>query len=288
MASQEDETDTERQDNAGASRTVAAETITHTRHSSDLIEPYLPSDDGRADASNIQLRGPPITPYDTDCEPQAPVPVPNIAISERPKEDIAVAASPACPEPPVTKTTLSELDVPRIVYNPKLRHDVNFDPDLHFRPNLDGESGRRKANKASEFWSCLRVHLHQFVTDPVGFERLLDGRPWCLPITLRAVREILGTLVPPEDRQSVEDMLDVEFLMQQFRKGVADLEKLALWLSMTLKSHCAPMRDEWVDDMAKLLTIGHHSGDVETIVRGLQSLLGVLEAMKLVWAPSHL
>ena len=38
-------------------------------------------------------------------------------------------------EPPVTKKTLSELDVNKIVHNPKLRHDINFDPDLHFRPN---------------------------------------------------------------------------------------------------------------------------------------------------------
>jgi hypothetical protein len=196
---------------------------------------------------------------------------------------------PACEEPPITKATLSELDVPRIVHNPKLRHDVNFDPDLHeFRPILDGESGRRKTQKALEFCNCLRVHLSRFVADPVGFETLLDGRPWCLPVTLRAVREILGTLVPPDDRQSVEDMLDVAFLMQQFRKGVADTEKLALWISKTLKSHCAPMRDEWVDDMARLLTIGHHSGDIETIVRGLWSLLSVLEAMKLVYTTSTL
>lgn len=188
-----------------------------------------------------------------------------------------------CPEPPVTKTTLSELDVPRIVYNPKLRHDINLDPDLHFRRNLDGESGRRKAQKALEFWNCLRAHLHLFVIDPVGFERPLNGRPWCLPVTLGAVGEILATLLTPEDRPSVEELIDVEFLMQQFRRGVADLEKLASWLSKTLKSHCAPMRDGWVDDMAKQLSNGHSTGEIETIVQALQSLLGVIEAMKLVW-----
>ena len=47
-------------------------------------------------------------------------------------------------EPPVTKGTLSELDTNKIVNNPKLRHDINFDPDLHFRLNLDGEGGRKK------------------------------------------------------------------------------------------------------------------------------------------------
>ena len=34
-------------------------------------------------------------------------------------------------DPPITKHTLSELDVTKIIHNPKLRHDINFDPDLH-------------------------------------------------------------------------------------------------------------------------------------------------------------
>jgi hypothetical protein len=185
-------------------------------------------------------------------------------------------------EPPVTKTTLSELDIPRIVYNPKLRHDVNFDPDLHFRPNLDGESGRRKAQKANEFWEGLRAQIKDFMADPAAFESELAGKEWSLQSTLQAIGEILGTLVPPQDRSAVEEILNVELLMQQFRKGVADLEKLGEWLARTLKSHCAPMRDEWVDEMVGQLTVGDRARDVDSLVQGLQSLLSVLEAMKLV------
>ena len=80
----------------------------------------------------------------------------------------------------------------------------------------------------------------------------------------------------------IQETLNVELLMQQFRKGVADIEKLGLWLARTLKSHCAPLRDEWVDDMVIKLTVGDHDRDVALLVLGLQSLLGVLEAMKLV------
>jgi hypothetical protein len=186
------------------------------------------------------------------------------------------------PEPPITKTTLSELDIPRIVYNPKLRHDINFDPDLHFRPNLDGESGRRKAQKAYDFWNGLRAQIEEFMADPAVFEGKIAGKEWSLPSTLQTIREILGTLVPPEDRSAVEEILNEELLMQQFRRGVADLEKLGLWLGRTLKSHCAPMRDEWVDEMVLQLTMGDRDRNVTSIVDGLQSLLGVLEAMKLV------
>ena len=233
--------------------------------------------------ANTRFSNPPGQNLATVQSSAAPQPSSNTTIVvEAGKDNTSKESEYSCPEPPVTKTTLSELDVPRIVFNPKLRHDVNFDPDLHFRPNLDGESGRRKTQKAVEFWNLLTAQLVLFMLNPVAFEKELYGREWCLPITLRAISEILSTLVPPEDRPSVEEILNVGHLMQQLRRGVADLEKLASWLSRTLKSHCAPMRDDWVDEMSKYLSTGNNTRDVSIIVQGLQTLLGVLEAMKLV------
>ena len=186
------------------------------------------------------------------------------------------------PEPPVTKATLSELDVNKIIQNPKLRHDINFDPDLHFRPNLDGEKGRKKQEKANLFWTALVDQLSAFVVDRDGFRaKHQDGKMWRLPALLTAVKEIIQTLVPVRDRSYLDDGLDVKVLMQQFDRGVADLEKLALWLSGVLKSHCAPMRDEWVDDMYNELSEGNRNNDILELVKGMRNLLNVLEAMKL-------
>ncbi|KAF7858450.1 hypothetical protein EAF04_009051 [Stromatinia cepivora] len=184
-------------------------------------------------------------------------------------------------EPPVTKSTLSELDVNKIVHNPKLRHDINFDPDLHFRPNLDGEKGRKKTQKANDFWDTMRLQLQGYLTDREQFEKDLGDAEWCLPATLKAIRGILETLVPQRDRSSVEETFNVDLLMQQFRKGVADLGKLAKWLSQLLKCHCAPMRDTWVDDMVVQLSEGDKNWDVSMLASGMRNLLGVLEAMKL-------
>ena len=185
-------------------------------------------------------------------------------------------------DPPVTKNTLSELDVNKIVNNPKLRHDINFDPDLHFRPNLDGEKGRRKTQKANDFWETMKMQLENYILYRDQFERDLGDTEWCLPATLKAIKGILETLVPQRDRASVEETFNVDLLMQQFRKGVADLGKLALWLSQLLKCHCAPMRDSWVDQMVSKLSAGNRDNDVKSLVAGMQHLLGVLEAMKLV------
>ncbi|KAH8677554.1 T-complex protein 11-domain-containing protein [Xylariales sp. PMI_506] len=185
-------------------------------------------------------------------------------------------------EPPVTKATLSELDVNKIIHNPKLRHDINFDPELHFRPNLDGEKGRRKQDKANQFWTTLRDQLQLFVTKPEEFLRQYgQGQDWCLPLLLRSVKEIIQTLVPARDRVYLDEGLNVDLIMQQFLRGIADLEKLASWLSGVLKSHCAPMRDDWVDEMYNQLTNGNRTNNMDELVQGMRSLLSVLEAMKL-------
>ncbi|KOS20505.1 Protein SOK1 [Escovopsis weberi] len=185
-------------------------------------------------------------------------------------------------EPPVTRATLSELDVSKIIHNPKLRHDINYDPELHFRPNLDGEKGRKKQEKANQFWRTLKKELTEFITDrPTFCANHAEGDDWTLPLLLKAVKEIIQTLVPQRDRQFLEEGLNIELLMQQFNKGVADLEKLALWLSQVLKSHCAPMRDDWVDTMYSQLSNGNRNMDLDELVAGMRSLLSVLEAMKL-------
>ncbi|KAK1774856.1 T-complex protein 11-domain-containing protein [Copromyces sp. CBS 386.78] len=194
----------------------------------------------------------------------------------------SVPIAPKPLEPPVTRATLSELDVSKIIHNPKLRHDINFDPELHFRPNLDGEKGKRKQEKANQFWNMLMEQLIQFVMDREGFyARYGTDDNWCLPALLKAAREIIETLVPQRDRDLLNDGLNVELLMQQFHRGVADLEKLAAWLSGVLKLHCAPMRDEWVDEMYNELSNGNSNNDMGELVKGMRNLLSVLEAMKL-------
>lgn len=202
------------------------------------------------------------------------------ALSRTSTEDTRRSNRPL--EPPVTKATLSELDVGKIIHNPKLRHDINFDPELHFRPNLDGEKGRRKQDKAAHFWGALEQQLVEFVLDRSGFHaKYGNGDDWCLPALLKAAKEIIQTLVPSRDRGYIEEGLNVELLMQQFNRGVADLEKLASWLSQVLKSHCAPMRDEWVDETYGLLSAGNRENDIPKLVKGMRFLLSVLEAMKL-------
>ncbi|CAD0108879.1 unnamed protein product [Aureobasidium uvarum] len=195
--------------------------------------------------------------------------------------------------PPVTQDSLCELDVGRIINNPKLRHDVNFDRELHFRPNLDGSRGKQKLKSADEYWKALLAELE--IYRAVGY-RLMTSRSaeeleyWTcmikanqirLPGVFSTIYEILKTLVPDRDQAIVAERLDVEMIMQQICKGVFDLLDLAQWLATILKAHCAPMRDEWIDQMVEQTTKGVQEGDQKAVVVGLRQTLAILEAMKL-------
>ncbi|EGX93206.1 T-complex 11 [Cordyceps militaris CM01] len=226
---------------------------------------------------------PPAALSPRDINSRTPTPHPNALRPGQKCSHNHSSSAPAHPlEPPVTRTTLSELDVTKIIHNPKLRHDINFDPELHFRPNLDGEKGRKKQDRASQFWRALKRELTMFVADrPTFYATYGRSDDWTLPTLLKAVKEIIQTLVPQRDRHFLDEGLNVELLMQQFHKGIADLEKLAQWLSQVLKSHCAPMRDDWVDAMYKQISNGNKNSDIDELAGGMRSLLSVLEAMKL-------
>lgn len=185
--------------------------------------------------------------------------------------------------PPVTLSTLRELDLHEIYRNPKLRHDVVFDSQLHFRPNLDGTRGRRKKEMADMYWQMV-LHECEMLLGPSRWKRnsLLAHIPMKLPILFSTMRDILLTLVPKTDRMDVDAILDPPLLMQQLKHNVLDFKGLSLWLAGVLKAHCAPMRDQWVEQMVAKVAYGVDNGKISALVEGLQMVFGILEAMKLV------
>lgn len=195
--------------------------------------------------------------------------------------------------PPITKQSLSELDIQSILTNIKLRHDINFDRDLSFRPNLDGTKGQEKLKATAKYWKALVAELELYVRIFQGSPALLDSEHanWPevigyaerrIPKMFETIRDVLKSLVPDSDHIRVDEHLDVPKLMQEIERGVCDLVRLAEWMANLLKEHCAPMRDELVDMMVEEVKMGVAKNSSERIVNGLRELLGILEAMKLV------
>lgn len=208
--------------------------------------------------------------------------------------DLGYSFQQADLHPPVTHQSLAELDVSRIINNPKLRHDVNFERELHFRPNLDGSRGKSKLKKADEYWKALVAELElyravggqlltcQSAQELEHWSRMMGLSQKRMPGMFETIKEVLKSLVPERDQSIVMDRLDVPMIMQQISKGVFDLMEFALWLAALLKAHCAPMRDDWIDQMISQTRKGVEEGCQKRVVMGLRQTLGILEAMKLV------
>ncbi|KAK3614270.1 Protein SOSEKI 1 [Elasticomyces elasticus] len=195
--------------------------------------------------------------------------------------------------PPITTESLAELDMPRIINNPKLRHDVNFDRELHFRPNLDGSKGKQKLRSADHYWQALEGELFMYEYglqqkqhsadsgEESYWNDVLRNTKRRLPAVFEAIRDILSTLVPDHEQKRILARLDVDLIMQEITNGVCDLIDLSDWLAKVVKKHCAPMRDQLVDAMQMDIQRGALEGDHGKLVNGLRQLLAILEAMKL-------
>lgn len=195
--------------------------------------------------------------------------------------------------PPVTPESLAELDTLRMVNNPRLRYDINFDRDIHFRPNLDGSKGRNKMIHIEAYWKAVEgeVYMYEYVLgrlrDPADskgeayWEELGSRSAKRLPKLVDAIRNILHGLVPDYDRNAVTERLDTAFTMQQIKHGVYDLVDLADWLKKMLVKHCAPMRDLTITRMEDAIKQGAAGMQSDTLVVGIRQLLNILEAMKL-------
>ena len=207
-------------------------------------------------------------------------------------EELAEAFREGPDFPPITRQSLSELDIQNIITNIRLRHDVNFDRDLSFRPNLDGAKGQEKVKAAQRYWTALAAELELYNRLFRGTPPMpeLDTSDWPtivrnaerrIPKIFQTIRDVLKGLVPDRDHCRVDEHLDVPMLMQQIERGICDLVGLSEWISCLLKEHCAPMRDHWVDKMVAYTRTGVTQNKSESIVKGLCELLGILESMKL-------
>ena len=213
-----------------------------------------------------------IPPAELPSHPKTPAPT-NISVQY---------VSDKVPEPPVTAKGLRELGIDKIMNSLKLRHDINFDAELHYRANLDGDMGRNKRAQGQEFWSKLLEDLASFTTDPKKFLDNNGAGTWTLPVVLENIKAIIMTLVAPGTVQMVEDTLEIDHLMQELSKGVADLERWATSVASFLSICCAPMRDNLVMKMEQRLIEGHRTHDIGIICDGVKQLLFLVEAMALV------
>jgi len=208
-------------------------------------------------------------------------------------------------EPPITRTSLGELDLARIINDPKLRHDINFEPEISFKPNVYGEHLQEKLDQAQMYWEALTIEFafysqrqrqlrtkafkeceRQVFAFPPTDLAILRRAAVRLPHTFATIREILKTLVPGSEWAAIDERLDVDLLIQELENGVCDVRGLADWLGQLLLRSCSPLRDDHVDDMVALIQKGADKDVPRLLAFGMKDLFGILETMRLVSTPA--
>eukprot|EP00842_Homolaphlyctis_polyrhiza_P000053 jgi/Hompol1/1048/HPOL_001804-RA len=173
--------------------------------------------------------------------------------------------------PPITRFTLRELELDEILSNAQLRHDLVFDPDLQFKPNVDATI----VDDAGSATPSSRPSKSDIYWTEVGNE-IDQGYTYRIPLLLAEVRAIMVELLPngQEIKEEIFANIDVNLISQQMEHGVMDPHGLVNYLAKLMKINCAPIRDELVDSMVSAC----EDGD---IVQTLRICFDILELMKL-------
>ncbi|SEI36393.1 YALIA101S11e02872g1_1 [Yarrowia lipolytica] len=198
----------------------------------------------------------------------------------KPATKSSTTTTATAPLPPVNINSLREIDLAEIFKNPRLRHDIVFDPQLQFRPNLDGERGKRKRQSTQRYWDGITAEVE-------GVWAAADSAQPCtshfgtLTTLFTTLRQVLVSLLPVKDRETIESDLDSDLVQQQLCHHCFDFVSFSHWLSNVFKAHCAPMRDSWVDQMVVRINAGWKEKNSRKLTEGLRMIFAILEAMKL-------
>ncbi|KAL8996418.1 MAG: hypothetical protein Q9169_004066 [Polycauliona sp. 2 TL-2023] len=201
-------------------------------------------------------------------------------------------------EPPITKESLSELDLNRIVNDNRLRHDINFEHEIIFRPNTHARQGSQKKREDDAYFEALAVEFDHYIRRQrqslsTSFQQdrkrsaavistpALPNFPRRVPGVITSIREVIQTLVPTAKWQTVDDHFDLDLRMQELEHGICNIAGLFEWTGQLLLCSCSPMRDDMVTAMVTKSQQAVASQDGHQLVDSIRDLFGVLETMKL-------
>lgn len=182
--------------------------------------------------------------------------------------------------PPINSKTLYELKVPDIFNNAQFRHDVIFDPNLTFRANLDGRSGKLKRRRAEKYWRMVELAVNTdriYKNSPTRYEYLR--------VILNELVDILASLVPhiaiigmshsSHNTSHIRKVLDCELIIQQLKHDVLDVEEISNFLFKTFSSACFPSRIPLVLYLQVLFANQHYG-------KAIKQCFTIAEVIKLV------
>ncbi|KAJ2806381.1 cAMP-mediated signaling protein sok1, partial [Coemansia furcata] len=216
----------------------------------------------------------------------APATVPAVAPASRapfspaPSSSTATKTPPVCSLPPINRYTLRELKIQNILQNPRLRHEVLFEPKLEFRPNSSGQLAEAKQRAVTNYWAAVDQSLRKNNSASVT----------TLTMLLVELREILAEMADDSPRAELSrhapelrERLDEERLRQQIAHGVFDAEPVVRYIATVMRvfSQAAAAQREGLvvhdTSISRVLAYVQRG----RVVRALRAAFDVLEAIKI-------
>ncbi len=92
-----------------------------------------------------------------------------------------------------------------------------------------------------------------------------------IPVLISEIYTILIGMFNMEEYKCLKEIFDIDFIIQQVKYKVFDINKFISNIGEFLKIHCAPIRDKSINDMI----------EEEDYIKKIESLLQILEIMKI-------
>lgn len=194
--------------------------------------------------------------------------------------------------PPVNYDTLKELSVNYIFKSLQLRHDLLFDPNLCFRPNLDGPTGRDKTRKAERYWKRVdRAFKQATTTTPT--EETFDF----IKVILKELARILVSFICPFEsspasgtsfpwswpthttKNQIHDTLDADLIIQQLRFKLP-IDNQVNWLYNLFEALLIPVVHRH-QHQQRLVAMKRYFQE-QRYAKALKQCFNILEIIKLV------
>ncbi|XP_039604605.1 T-complex protein 11-like protein 1 [Polypterus senegalus] len=188
--------------------------------------------------------------------------------SEEEGDDLPSLKTPESPSgsPPGPGNLAEIMEMARNVSNLSIAHEIVINHNFHFKqrkPPTDSFEERVMEIMHRAFWDSLEAQLACNPPDYTNAIRLLQE-----------VKETLLSLLLPAHTQlrcQINEVLDMDLIKQQAKHGALDLKRLSSYITATMASLCAPVRDEEIKRLKELTDI----------VSLLRETLRVLNLMKM-------
>ncbi|KXS09793.1 hypothetical protein M427DRAFT_63460 [Gonapodya prolifera JEL478] len=165
--------------------------------------------------------------------------------------------------PPISRFTLRELDLACVQANLQLRHDLYFDPHLHYQPTVRDAAAQKRYDA---YWDHVTTNLSK--------------SPWLLSLIVNECHCILREIVPPTAIPSIDEFFDDARVAPKNAAGFLDCQAVVAGVCQLLKVHCAPARDAAVEALKD-------EGKEKKWGTFFKHLFELLEIMKLDLANHH-